>query len=158
MEKPGDLDLYETLKQLMKCELNLEQLIGERLEANINPDASLERYRYDLAEMNFLIAYLKMKLDIDEQPKQQRSNMSDKILQPDHWMVYEQDERKKDGDTQLFSCNQQWEVEYLVKVIWQERPDLEEHNIRTAIMTTCSAMQGDTPRAEFVEAVMQKLK
>lgn len=45
-----------------------------------------------------------------------------------------------------------------MKVIWQEHPELEEHDIRTALMTVCGSMHGNYLRREFVEAVMHELE
>ena len=82
--------------------------------------------------------------------------MPQNVLAQD-WRQYEDDKTKKGVDARFFSCTQQWEVDYLVRMILKAYPYKSEDAIRTAIRSCCVSVTGNQPRKEFVECVMRKV-
>lgn len=78
-----------------------------------------------------------------------------KILSED-WENYD-DRKKKKGDANFFSCDEDWEVDYLVDKIHKQYPSIPVVNIRNAIKQCCQTVHGNKPRAKFVECVMDRL-
>jgi len=72
----------------------------------------------------------------------------------DDWSDYD---NKKKEDRKYFSCEEAWEVDYLVKKIKKFNPNKSEVTIRQAIHTCCRLVPAPRPRAAFVACVMGKL-
>lgn len=79
----------------------------------------------------------------------------DKILDED-WSDYDNPKKKK-GDAKFFSCDEDWEVDYLVKKILKHYPNIGEDKIRAAIAQCCKSVPGNKPRDKFVACVMDRL-
>jgi len=80
--------------------------------------------------------------------------MAHKILEED-WSDY--DKRKLTFQDRLFfSCDERWEVEYLIKKI-KNHTTKTEAQIRLAIGSCCVIVPGNKPRDKFVECVMARL-
>lgn len=81
--------------------------------------------------------------------------MPQRILNED-WSEYD-NKKKKWQDRFFFSCEESWEVDYLVAKIRKVYPLKSEASIRAAISSCCSSMTGNKPRDKFVQCVMSKL-
>lgn len=80
---------------------------------------------------------------------------SQRILNED-WSDY--DNRKKPWeDRHYFSCEESWEVDYLVSKTKRHYPNVTEQTIRNAIASCCRTVPAPRPRARFVECVTSKL-
>ncbi|MEB0263389.1 MULTISPECIES: hypothetical protein [unclassified Mucilaginibacter] len=78
-----------------------------------------------------------------------------KVLNED-WSEY--DNRKKKWEDRLFfSCEESWEVDYLVRQMKKHFPYTSEQTIRNAIASCCQTVKAPRPRKEFVECVSSKL-
>lgn len=80
--------------------------------------------------------------------------MPHRVLNED-WSDYD-NRKKRYQDRFFFSCDESWEVDYLIKKIkkYKNRSDLE---IRNAIASCCKSVNSPRPRKAFVECVMSKL-
>jgi hypothetical protein len=81
--------------------------------------------------------------------------MPDKILKED-WSDYD-NRKKKWEDRFFFSCEESWEVDYLVTKIKKIYPLKTDTAIRAAITSCCKEITGNKPRKEFVYCVITKL-
>ena len=81
--------------------------------------------------------------------------MPEKILN-DNWSDYD-NKKKRWEDRFFFSCEESWEVEYLVSKIKRIYPSKSEAAIRAAISSCCKEIAGNKPREKFVRCVMGKL-
>ncbi len=82
--------------------------------------------------------------------------MLERILESD-WSDY--DNRKmKNGDIKFFSCDEKWEVQYLVKKVEDMLGPIGEYKIESAIAYCCNKVKGNKPRSEFIECVLRRLK
>ena len=81
--------------------------------------------------------------------------MPERILNED-WSDYD-DKKKKHADARFFSCEEVWEVDYLVKKIKKHEPYKTEDAIRKAIASCCLTIPAPRPREKFVKCVMGKL-
>ena len=79
----------------------------------------------------------------------------EKILNED-WSEYD-DRKKKEQDRHYFSCEEEWEVEYLVKKIHKQHPEIPKEKILAAIKQCCNSVAAPRPRKTFVECVMKRL-
>ncbi|REC49942.1 MULTISPECIES: hypothetical protein [Chryseobacterium] len=82
--------------------------------------------------------------------------MSKRTILEDDWSDYD-DRKKKKGDANFFACTESWEVDYLVRKIRKQHPEISELRIREAISSCCRTIPGNKPRKEFVECVAGKL-
>lgn len=81
--------------------------------------------------------------------------MPEKILN-DSWADYD-NRKKKREDRLYFSCEEEWEVDYLVLKIKKIYPSKSEFAIRAAIASCCMIVKPPRPRDTFVRCVMGKL-
>jgi hypothetical protein len=81
--------------------------------------------------------------------------MPERILS-DNWSDYD-NKKKKWEDRLFFSCEEPWEVEYLVSKIRRIYPLKLESAIRTAIASCCKEIPAPRPRNKFVRCVMNKI-
>lgn len=82
--------------------------------------------------------------------------MPTKLLKED-WEDYDNRKIRDNRDRSKFSCDEPWEVEYLVKVLQKRYPGKTETAIRQAISECCKTVKGSKPREEFVECVEDRL-
>lgn len=80
--------------------------------------------------------------------------MPHRVLNED-WSQYD-NRKKKWEDRFFFSCEESWEVDYLVNKIKKYKP-FTELQIRNAIAACCKIVPAPRPRKTFVECVMSKL-
>ena len=73
------------------------------------------------------------------------------------WEDYDNRKIRDRRDRAFFSCEEPWEVDYLVKVIRKHKPFTSEATIRQAISACCNIVSGPRPRREFVTCVMNRL-
>ena len=81
--------------------------------------------------------------------------MPNRILNED-WSEYDNKKKKKE-DRLFFSCEEQWEVDYLVKKIRKHEPYKTDDAIKRAIASCCKEIPAPRPRDKFVRCVMSKL-
>ncbi|GEP95902.1 hypothetical protein CCY01nite_21620 [Chitinophaga cymbidii] len=73
------------------------------------------------------------------------------------WSDYD-NRRIRDGrDRSKFSCEEQWEVDYLVNKLRRYFPSKTDSAIRNAISSCCTTVRAPRPRQEFVECVVRRL-
>ena len=78
-------------------------------------------------------------------------------VQTSDWSDYE-NRKMNYGDRFNFSCEEKWEVDYLVNKIRNFNRDKPETAIRQAIESCGKEIKSPRPRSVFVMAVMKKLK
>lgn len=78
-----------------------------------------------------------------------------KILDED-WSEYDNRKKKKE-DRLFFSCEEPWEVEYLINKIHKNYSQFTRDQIHTAIKQCCNSVPPPRPRKTFVECVMKRL-
>jgi hypothetical protein len=82
--------------------------------------------------------------------------MSANTILNESWSDYD-DKKKKGVDSRFFSCEEQWERDYLKRKIKRLFPSLNEISIEAAIGSCCTEISAPRPRKQFVECVMRKL-
>jgi hypothetical protein len=82
--------------------------------------------------------------------------MSAQTILNEDWSDYD-NKKKKGTDAKFFSCNEDWEVDYLKQKIKKAFPGLSESFILDAIASCCDRVPAPRPRKAFVECVMIKL-
>lgn len=82
--------------------------------------------------------------------------MPDEILKED-WSEYD-NKKKKWEDRFFFSCEENWEVDYLVSKIRKIYTSKTDAAIRGAISSCCNEVPAPRPRDKFVRCIMSKLK
>ncbi len=75
----------------------------------------------------------------------------------DDWEDYDNRKIRDRRDGSKFSCEEPWEVDYLVRKIRKYLPAKSEAEIRRAIEACCREVRAPRPRPEFVRCVMGKL-
>ena len=74
----------------------------------------------------------------------------------ENWSDYD-DRKKKKSDSNFFSCDEKWEVEYLRDKIKKAFPNLDDSDIELAIKICCATIRTPRPRKEFIECVLKRL-
>lgn len=64
---------------------------------------------------------------------------------------------KKAIDKENVSCEEDYEVNYLVKIIKEEYPFISEIDIRKSIASCCVSTNAPHPRKEFMECLRKRL-
>lgn len=82
--------------------------------------------------------------------------MSKKTILEDDWSDYDNLKKTK-VDAYFFSCNESWEVDYLVRKIKKHHPGISEQTIRSVISNCCDRDMGNNPREKFVGCIMDRL-
>jgi hypothetical protein len=82
--------------------------------------------------------------------------MPHRILNED-WSDYDNRKIRDNRDKSKFSCEESWEVDYLVRKTQKHFPLKTEAQIRTAITSCCLTVKAPRPREEFVKCVAGKL-
>ena len=81
--------------------------------------------------------------------------MPERILN-ESWSDYD-NKKKRWEDRFFFSCEEPWEVDYLVAKIRRMYPAKSGSAIRDAIFSSCKTVLAPRPREKFVRCVMSKL-
>lgn len=77
-----------------------------------------------------------------------------KILNED-WSEYE--ERKKEREDRFFiTCEEAWEVHYVIKKIRKHHPHITTEELKNAIEISCRQISVPRPRPLFVQCVLRK--
>jgi hypothetical protein len=84
-----------------------------------------------------------------------KSIMPQRVLNED-WEDYDNRKIRDGRDGRFFSCDEPWEVNYLVAKIRKHKSNSEQE-IRNAIAACCKTVAAPRPRKAFVECVMSKL-
>lgn len=87
--------------------------------------------------------------------EQQKFIMPQRILNED-WSDHD-DRKKRWQDRFFFSCEEDWEVDYLVRKSKNISFSLVKKQLEEAIRTCCSEIPAPRPRDQFVKCVMDKL-
>lgn len=82
--------------------------------------------------------------------------MAHSILRED-WENYDNRKIRDGRDRSKFSCDETWEVDYLVEKLKRNFPAKTESVIRAAITACCATVPAPRPREEFVECVVRRL-
>jgi hypothetical protein len=72
------------------------------------------------------------------------------------WSAY--DDRKKEGESNVFSCEDNWEVEYLIERIISVHPTKNRLQVQLAINSCCYWIQAPRQRSQFIECVLRRLE
>jgi hypothetical protein len=83
--------------------------------------------------------------------------MAQRILNDD-WENYDNRKIRDNRDRSKFSCDEAWEVNYLIEKIKKYFPYKTENAIREAISSCCASVSAPRPREEFVACVVRKLQ
>jgi len=83
--------------------------------------------------------------------------MSVKAIMEGDWSEYDNAAITDSRDGNFFSCNEEWEVNYLINKIHAQFPQVTKVAIKTAIMSSCREMSAPRPRKAFVESVTRRL-
>lgn len=81
--------------------------------------------------------------------------MSQKLFED--WEDYDNKKIRDHRDSKFFSCEEPWEVDYLVKKIRSVYPSIPEQNVRIAIGVCCTHVSAPRPRKQFVDCVARRL-
>lgn len=81
--------------------------------------------------------------------------MTHRVLNED-WSDYDNKKKKKE-DRSFFSCEESWEVNYLLNKLKKHYPDKTEAQIRSAITACCRTVPSPRPRTKFVTCVTGRL-
>lgn len=81
--------------------------------------------------------------------------MSTQAILNGDWSYYD-NLKLKGVDRRKFSCNEKWEVDYLVDKIHNSHPNVAKSTIKAAIETCCQTIES-RERDVFVGCVMKRL-
>ena len=82
--------------------------------------------------------------------------MPQRVLNED-WSEYDNRKISDGRDRAFFSCEESWEVEFLVRQIRKHKPMKSDAEVKSAIAYCCRFIPGNKPRKAFVECVMDRL-
>jgi hypothetical protein len=82
--------------------------------------------------------------------------MAHRVLGED-WSDYDDPQKRRGSDAANFSCEEKWEVDYLVNKLKKYYPNKTEQQIRDAIMACCKEVPAPRPRERFVDCVTRRL-
>jgi hypothetical protein len=74
------------------------------------------------------------------------------------WEEYDNRTIRDNRDRSKFSCQEAWEVDYLVQALLKQLPEKDESAIRKAIMDCCEITDAPHFREEFVQRVLTQLR
>lgn len=81
--------------------------------------------------------------------------MSKELILED-WSEYDNRKLKK-VDRLFFSCEEKWEVDYLIKKIKKVYPHLDVNDIAFSISACCKIVDAPRPREAFINCVITSL-
>ncbi|MBI5539676.1 MAG: hypothetical protein HY951_06425 [Bacteroidia bacterium] len=74
----------------------------------------------------------------------------------ENWADYDNLKKKK-TDSNFFSCEEKWEIEYLRGKIKEIYPSIDDEKIILAIKVCCSTIAPPRPRKDFIICVLRRL-
>ena len=74
------------------------------------------------------------------------------------WEDYDNRKIRGNVDRSKFSCEEPWEVDYLIAKIRRDYPSHTEQQVRNAITSCCATVRAPRPRKDFVECVLKRLQ
>ena len=83
--------------------------------------------------------------------------MKHEIILKENWSDYDNRKIRDNRDKNFFSCEEEWEVNYLIDLIIIKFPNLDKNKIRIAIQSCCISKNTSRLRVNFIECVMSKL-
>jgi|GEM_PF-651738 len=87
-----------------------------------------------------------------------RRTMSGIRILKENWEEYNKRKIMENHDPDKFSCNESWEVDFLVSKIRRVYRHFSEELIKNAIKACCNNIQDTRPRKDFVNCVMMRLR
>ena len=78
-------------------------------------------------------------------------------LLTEDWSVYDNRKIRDNRDRSKFSCDEQWEVDYLINKLRKHFPFKTDSALRSAISACCSEVKAPRPRETFVACVLKRL-
>jgi hypothetical protein len=82
--------------------------------------------------------------------------MHRRVLNED-WSEYDNRKIRDGRDLAFFSCEESWEVDFLIRQIRKHKPQVSDADVKSAISYCCRSIPGNKPRNAFVECVMDRL-
>ncbi|MGB8194315.1 MAG: hypothetical protein WCF67_20455 [Chitinophagaceae bacterium] len=82
--------------------------------------------------------------------------MLQSILNED-WADYDNKKIKDIRDGSKFSCEEDWEVDYVVKKLKKHLPEKSADEIKTAIKLCCTKISAPHSRERFITCVIENL-
>jgi len=82
--------------------------------------------------------------------------MPHRVLNED-WSNYDNRKIRDSRDSRFFSCEEQWEVDYLLEKVHRHLTHKTEAEIKDAILKCCKIIKTPRPRSEFVKCVFDRL-
>ena len=67
------------------------------------------------------------------------------------------DKLKKGRDSNFVSCVQDYELDYIKKVVKEEFPSLSDAKIDVALKSCCNSVSPPRPRKEFINCLKREL-
>lgn len=83
--------------------------------------------------------------------------MKHEIILKENWSDYDNKKIKDKRDKKYFSCEEDWEVNYLIDLIYKNFPQYNKIRIRNTIYSCCQIKSAPRLREDFVKCVMSKL-
>jgi lysozyme len=83
--------------------------------------------------------------------------MATKSIKVD-WTAVDNKKLRDYRDRKRISCEEKWEVDYLVDFLKKHFPEKEKPAIRAAIFATCGQLKAPHPRDQFVQNVVDRLQ
>ena len=87
-----------------------------------------------------------------------RRTMSGIKILNDNWEDYNNRKIRENHDPAMFSCSENWEVDFLAAMIRRVYRHFSEELIKNAIKMCCTNVKDTRPRKDFVNCVMMRLR
>jgi hypothetical protein len=76
----------------------------------------------------------------------------------ENWEEYDHHKIQENGDKDQFSCDEPWEVNYLINKVRTHYPAYTQLQVKHAITLCCSTIKTPRVRKEFIECVLKHLQ
>jgi hypothetical protein len=83
--------------------------------------------------------------------------MSAQKILNENWSDYDNKKIRDNRDSRYFACDEEWEIDYLIRYIKKHYPYHSDTQILNAITNCCKTVPTPRPRKTFVECVVSKL-
>ncbi len=78
-------------------------------------------------------------------------------LLAEEWMDYDNRKIRDGRDASKISCDETWELDYIIKKLQKHYPQKTEFEIRSAMSTCCSLLKAPRNRTDFMQCVTSRL-